>query len=57
MPIYRRTNSKGPYYQYGDTGTKYYYISRNEKSRMNAKKKAIKQMIAIKYSQEGRGKK
>lgn len=50
-------NSKGPYYQYGDTGTKYYYTSNNVKSRINAKKKAIKQMIAIKYSQKDRSKK
>ena len=50
MPIYRGVNSKGPYYQWGKTGAKYYYIPNNSRSRLNAKKKAIKQMVAIGYS-------
>lgn len=56
MPIYRKHNAKGSYYQYGKTGKKYYYIPSNNRSRINAKKKAIKQMIAIEYSQKRRGK-
>ena len=57
MPIYRKSDSKGPYYQYGTTGTKYYYTPGNAKSRLNAKKKAIRQMVAISYSEKRRGQK
>lgn len=47
MPIFRRKDNIGSFYQYGDTGKKYYYITNNKRSRLIAKRKAIKQMRAI----------
>lgn len=44
MPIKRHRN----YYQYGETGKKYYYTSGDKQSRSHAKRKAVKQMRAIK---------
>lgn len=51
MPIYRKTDQKGSFYRYGDTGKKYYYITGNSKSRQIAYNKALKQGQAIKISQ------
>lgn len=51
MPIHRGYDKDGCYYQYGDR-KKYYYVCGNAKSRMEAKKLAIKQMVAIGYSKE-----
>jgi len=47
MPTHRGVDSKGSYYQWGNSGKKYYYISGNERSRNIAKNKAKKQAIAI----------
>jgi hypothetical protein len=48
MPIHRGSDSKGCFYQWGySTGKKYYYTAGNARSRELAKKKAIKQGIAI----------
>jgi len=47
MPVHRRINSQGSFYQWGESGKKYYYISGNNKSRENAKAKATRQGIAI----------
>ena len=43
MPVHRRTDSKGTYYQWGGSGKKYYYTSGNARSRTVAKNKAAKQ--------------
>lgn len=55
MPIHRGYDRKGCYYQYGDR-KKYYYVCGNAKSRLEAKKLAIKQMVAIAYSKVRSGK-
>jgi hypothetical protein len=47
MPVYRKSDKKGSYYQYGTTGSKYYYKAGDEKSRLQAVAKAQKQMRAI----------
>lgn len=47
MPINRRQDTKGCYYQYGDSGAKYYYKCGNEVERQYAYKKARAQEIAI----------
>jgi hypothetical protein len=47
MPIHRGSDSKGSFYQWGNSGKKYYYKSGNKKSREIAKSKAKKQAIAI----------
>lgn len=47
MPVHRGHDSKGSYYQWGNSGKKYYYISGSKRSRELAKKKAQKQGIAI----------
>lgn len=46
MPIFNRRDSHGPYYQYGEHGTKYYYISGNVTSRNIAYEKAYAQVKA-----------
>lgn len=55
MPIHREIDSKGPYYQWGNSGKKYYYTSGNKKSRERAKNKAKKQAVAI-YASGWKGK-
>lgn len=41
MPVHRGQDSKGKaFYQWGNSGKKYYYTSNNEQSREKAKKKA-----------------
>lgn len=50
MPIKRGRDKNGKcYYRWGSQ-KKYYYKCGDVKSRMDSKKKAIKQMIAISYS-------
>lgn len=51
MPVHRGNDTKGCFYQYGDK-KKYYYVCGDAKSRLKAKKLAIKQMVAIGYSKE-----
>lgn len=52
MPLIHATENGKPGYKWGESGKFYTYISGNEISRMEAKKKAIKQAIAIGYSEE-----
>jgi len=40
MPVHRGQDSKGPYYQWGNHGKKYYYILNNRTSRERSKQKA-----------------
>ncbi len=47
MPIHRTTKNGKPAFQYGSEGAKYPYTPGNAKSREAAKKKAIKQALAI----------
>lgn len=49
MPLKNLIDDKGCYYQWGNQ-KKYYYDPNNYKSELLAKKKAIKQYIAIFYS-------
>jgi len=49
MPIQRTTKNGKPAYQYGPSGAKYTYVPRNPASRKAAKKKAIKQALAIQH--------
>jgi len=48
MPVYRDRDLLGPYYQWGKSGKKYYYNTRDSKSREAAKAYAKRQGIAIK---------
>lgn len=47
MPIHRGKDRRGPYFQWGNHATKYYYKSGDKQSRERAYKKCIKQMKAI----------
>ena len=47
MPIQRTTQNGKPGYRYGETGKVYTYSPGNAASRKAAKKKAIKQGLAI----------
>ena len=47
MPIHRSSDEHGPYYQWGNHGKKYYYMSGNIADRQNAYNNAYKQAIAI----------
>jgi hypothetical protein len=50
MPVHRDKDSKGPYYQWGDSGKKYHYESGDKSSREKAKKKAEQQGRAARAS-------
>ena len=50
MPIRRRRNNHGSYYQWGKKGKKYYFRSGNEKSKRKAYMKAVRQGRAIMLS-------
>lgn len=43
VPVRRGKDSKGPYYQWGDSGKRYYYTAGDKGSRSTAKSKAEKQ--------------
>lgn len=47
MPINRKKDTKGYYYQWGNHGKKYYYTANNPRSRDMAKSKAVKQAQAV----------
>jgi len=47
MPVHRTTKNSKPAFQYGSTGAKYTYTPGSEASREAAKRKAIKQALAI----------
>ncbi len=48
MPIHRTTKNGKPAYQYGTRGAKYTYKSGSKSSRDAAKRKALRQALAIK---------
>jgi hypothetical protein len=48
MPIHRTTKDGKPAYQYGTKGAKYTYKAGDKSSREAAKRKALKQALAIK---------
>lgn len=52
MPVNKKKDARGPYYQWGNHGTKYYYIPHNIVSRKAAYDKASKQGFAIKISEK-----
>lgn len=43
MPVHRGKDREGPYYQWGESGKKYYYESGNKQARERAKAKAERQ--------------
>jgi hypothetical protein len=47
MPIHKRTDSFGSYYQFGDHGKKYYFERGNKQSEQQAYNKAKRQGAAI----------
>ena len=47
MPIHRTTKNGKPALQYGSRGAKYVYTPGNKRSREVARKKCIKQALAI----------
>lgn len=47
MPVHKGINTRGPYYQWGKHGKKYYYKKGYTKSRLAARKKAERQAKAI----------
>jgi len=51
MPIYERLDKKGPYYQYGSKGKKYYFLKSSKISKDAAYHKALKQNNAIHASE------
>lgn len=52
MPLHRARDRHGPYYAYGYSGKRYYYISGNKKSRLIALNKSIQQMKAIEVNRK-----
>jgi hypothetical protein len=50
MPVHRTTKGGKPGFQWGNTGKVYVYKSGDAASRKTAKKKAIKQGVAVSYS-------
>lgn len=52
MPVRRRKDGKGPYYQYGNSGKKYRYSPGNPQSRGAAKSRANQQAKAVKTRQK-----
>ncbi len=55
MPVHSRKDSKGPYFQWGNHGKKYYYKSNSERSKETARKKAARQGRAIKAQEAMHG--
>jgi hypothetical protein len=43
MPVHNGKDSLGSFYQWGNHGHKYYYISGNSRSRLSARGKATRQ--------------
>ena len=50
VPVHRGKDSKGPYYQWGDSGKRYHYASGEKRSRDAARQKATKQGQAARAS-------
>lgn len=53
MPIYLKNDSKGDYYQYNETGAKYYFKTLAGQKR--AYNKALRQMRSIKEKEKHKG--
>ena len=53
MPIKRGQENGKYYYQFGESGKKYFYITNNNRSRRIAKRKAMTQSQAIHVNQAG----
>jgi len=47
MPVHRTTKNGKPAYQWGEHGAKYCYVPGNKASMMEAKKRAIRQGLAV----------
>lgn len=47
MPIFERSDKDGPYFQYGETGKKYYFTPGNQRSRLIAWNRCKKQVAVI----------
>ncbi len=54
MPVHRTTKDGKPAYQWGTSGAKYTYTPGSKASREAAKKKAIKQGLAVAYRNKTR---
>ena len=52
MPVHRGIENNKHFYQWGQSGTKYYYIVGNVVDRQNAKIHAMKQGKAIQINQK-----
>ena len=50
MPTHQGRDSNGSYYQWGNHGKRYYYVTGNKRSRELARNKANRQGVAIKAS-------
>lgn len=50
MPLIRGHDLKSPFIKWGKHGKKYRYKAKNRSSLMKAKRKAIRQAIAIAYN-------
>jgi len=50
VPVRRRRDGEGAYYQWGESGKKYHYQAGDKNSRETAKKKAEKQGRAARAS-------
>jgi hypothetical protein len=47
MPVHRTTKNGKPAFQWGKTGAKYVYVPGNKASMEEAKRKAIRQGLAV----------
>lgn len=47
MPVRRGNDGHGPFYQWGNSGKRYYYVSNNPASRERARRRAEAQAAAI----------
>lgn len=56
MPVHRRTDKYGTYFQWGERGAKYYYKTGDKTSREEAKKKADERQARAAYSHGYTGK-
>ena len=56
MPIHKRVDSTGHYYQYGESGKKYYFTVGDAASEVEALEKAKRQSAAIHASKSRRSK-
>jgi hypothetical protein len=54
MPIQNGRDARGPYYRWGDSGKKYYYLAGHVRSRKAAHDRALRQARAIEASKRRR---